>query len=139
MKIYIASPFFNNEQLIIVKKVENKLSELNIDYFSPRSTGVLKEMSKDEQQKNKKTIFQRNIREMQDATHTIACIDYKDTGTIFEIGFCYSQYIPVIAYIENISTINVMLAECFYSICSDIKDLKKSLSEKNQLNNLTLI
>lgn len=111
MKVYIAAPFFNQEQLDIVKRVEGVLRSYGIDFFSPRSAGTLKNMSKEDQQNTKKEIFEGNIRNMDDCTHMVACVEHKDTGTNFEIGYFYAKKKPVVLFTENIGTINVMLAE----------------------------
>ena len=51
-KCYIASPFFTKSQLDTVKLIEKSLDNAGIKYFSPRSEGVLIEMT-EEERKNK--------------------------------------------------------------------------------------
>lgn len=130
MKVYIAAPFFTPDQIDIVLNVEQSLRRLNINYFSPRSAGVLKEMSKEEQQKTKGDIFKGNIDSMDDCTHMIACIEHKDTGTSFEIGYYYSKGKPIVLYSDDLSRVNVMLAEAgtLCDSCGDFEDAFNGLS-----------
>ena len=118
MKVYIAAPFFNDRQLDIVKGIEKSLTELNIDFFSPRSYGKsLKDMGVDELATSKKEVFMDNINNMDECTRMIACVEQSDTGTSFEIGYYYCAGKPVVLFSEKIEQINVMLAEAAISVC----------------------
>lgn len=127
MKIYIAAPFFSPQQLSIVENVEFNLDALGLEFFSPRSEGVLKDMSKEEQKKSRKDIYDSNLRHMDECTHMIACVEFKDTGTSFEIGYYASAKKPIVLYSQKISTVNVMLAEAAISICDSSDLLGKAL------------
>jgi len=139
MKVYIAAPFFNPEQLEIVSGVESILTASGIDFFSPRSAGILKDMSKDEQKQTKKEIYDGNIQEMNNCTHMIACVEHKDQGTTFEIGFYAAENKPIVLFSEKIGTVNVMLAEAAFSICDLVENLPLSLDGKYtiEINSLT--
>lgn len=128
MKIYIAAPFFNERQLEIVKNVEAHLEKFGLDFFSPRSGGVLKDMSERKQEETKREIYLNNIYEMDQCTHMIACVEEKDTGTNFEIGYFAAKEKPVVLFSEKIETVNVMLAEAAISICDEYSALKWALS-----------
>ena len=127
MKVYIAAPFFNDRQLEIVQNVEDMLSTFGIEYFSPRSAGTLKDMSKDQQKQTKKEIYDGNILNMDECTHMIACVEQKDSGTTFEIGYYAAQKKPIVLFSEVIGTVNVMLAEAALSICDDYTMLEDAL------------
>lgn len=87
MKVYIASPFFNEEQLEIVKEIEAMLTDLNILFFSPRLEGVIKNMTKLQKAQSAERIYNKNIFELEECDTIIVVVDYKDTGTLFELGF----------------------------------------------------
>lgn len=127
MKVYIAAPFFNPAQLAIVEAVELTLDHRGIEYFSPRSAGVLKDMSKDEQHQTKSDIFNGNIEAMDDCTHMIACVTHRDTGTSFEIGYYFAKDKPVVLYTYDLENINVMLAEAG-AVCDKLTRLHDSLA-----------
>lgn len=139
MKVYIAAPFFNEQQLLIVQKVENILLSYDIDCFSPRSEGILKDMTKQQQKNNRKHIYDSNIKHMNDCTHMLACVEYKDTGTIFEIGYYAAKEKPIVLFSENLNTVNVMLAQSASSICDNFDKLVFSLdgSYSVEIENLT--
>lgn len=128
MKVYIAAPFFNEDQLDIVERVENFLINNGIDFFSPRSGGVLKNMKKSDQAKTKNEIFDSNIKNMDECTHMIACVEHKDTGTNFEIGYFYAKEKPIVLFSEKIGTVNIMLAESAISVCDDVGKLRLAMT-----------
>jgi nucleoside 2-deoxyribosyltransferase len=127
VKVYIAAPFFNERQLAIVSEVENFLTSKGIDFFSPRCTGTLKDMSKERQQQTKRQIYDTNIRMMDACTHMIACVEEKDQGTTFEIGYYAAKQKPIVLFSEKVGTVNVMLAEAAMSVCDGLYLLDSAL------------
>lgn len=119
MKVYIAAPFFNEEQIKIVESLELCLESRGIDYFSPRSEGTLSKMTREEQENSRKAIFESNVNNMCLCTHMIACVKYKDTGTIWEMGFMFAQGKPIVMLSDDLSKINVMLAESALGIAQE--------------------
>lgn len=111
MKVYIAAPFFTPTQIEIVQSVELALKSEGVRYYSPRSEGTLKNMSIKDQRASRKKIFDLNVWHMEDCTHMIACVEHKDTGTIWEMGFFYAQSKPIIMLSYDLRKVNVMLAE----------------------------
>ena len=135
MKIYIAGPFFNEEQLSRIITIESMLDAHGIKYFSPRKfrisdrpdleSSILKDMDPGKQREVAKAIFDSNIDGIRGSDGIIAVIDDKDTGTSFELGYaaCFARRnigsrLPGI-YPYRIITINftgkglnVMLREC---------------------------
>lgn len=112
--IYIAAPFFNPEQLAFVKKIEDILDKSGMDYFSPRSSGMLKDATPEEREAHMNNIYDVNMAAMRACTSMIAVIDDYDTGTVFEIGYFTrlkelqpSRYILTIS--NNNHGINIML------------------------------
>ena len=127
MKVYIASPFFNHKQLSIVERLESTLDSMGFFYFSPRTCGTLKDMSKDEMVNRKQIIFDNNINQLDICTHMIACIEHSDTGTSFEIGYYFAKGKPICLFSDDIGKVNVMLAECATSVYTDLKYTKDAL------------
>src|SRR5262245_58833299 len=85
--IYLASPFFNDKQLEVVKNIERLLSAMNREFYSPRMDGVLIHMSKEERKKQGKRLYDLNIKNIINCTLLLAVIDDWDTGVVFELGF----------------------------------------------------
>jgi len=86
---YIASPGFTPEQLAKIHKVEAKLDEFKVDYFSPFKEGDKLDMGNSDQDIAKlsiKLIFDKNVTNIYNSTKMIAIVDEFDKGTAFEIG-----------------------------------------------------
>ena len=127
MKVYIAAPFFNPQQLETVKRIERQLDRERINYYSPRSEGILQDMNPEAQKKSKTVIYNTNVQALDDCTHMIAWIDDRDTGTIFEVGYFAGVQKDIILYVHDTSKISVMLAEAAIAVCDDLYKLKLSL------------
>lgn len=109
MKVYIASPFFNEEQLERVQFIENKLTENNIEFFSPRSDTYVRPDSSSEERKK---AFEDNIKAIAQSDFIIAVTDGKDVGTMFEAGYAYAKLVPIVYFAETLGDkpFNLMLA-----------------------------
>ena len=121
-KVYIASPFFTPIQLDRVERIENRLFDLCIDFFSPRSFGSLQTMTIEEKREASKKIYNSNVDNIRKCTVLLAVLDDRDTGTIFELGYAAAYARQLEDYgvddylIVSMSFVgkglNVMLREC---------------------------
>jgi len=124
MKIYIASPFFNDEQLDLVKSIERSLDSSMTEYFSPRSFGVIKDMTPREKWLRMEEIYDSNISNILSCDTMIAVVDWPDTGTMFELGFAAAspkEVENIITFTSNQKPVNVMLR---YAICAHARGIK---------------
>ena len=112
MKVYIASPFFNEEQLEVVKQIEAELEKEGIEYFSPRKDGVLKDMDKKSREEIAPEIYKKNIAGVRNCTAVIAVIDNFDPGTVFELGYAAAFDKKIITLSMKNYGLNVMLSQC---------------------------
>tara|TARA_R110001599_G_scaffold286600_3_gene489147 strand:+ start:115 stop:678 length:564 start_codon:yes stop_codon:yes gene_type:complete len=88
MKIYLAGPFFNKQQLETIESIEAELDKYGFDYFSPRKGGgVLSHLSPEDRTKESKRIYDSNVSEMINANVLLAVVDDHDTGTVYEMGY----------------------------------------------------
>ncbi len=94
-----------------VKEIENALEIAKLDYFSPRSEGVLIKMSPEEKEIRMKQIFKSNVRNIKDTDVIIAVIDNYDTGTVWEMGFSYGVDVPIFTISNNDYGLNVMVGQ----------------------------
>lgn len=93
MKVYIASPIFSESDNDQVTKIERKLTERGITYFSPRDIGKFeRDHNNPIYHLDKATIVHRNIEELEDADRLV--VNFKkdekgnyDMGTLFELGY----------------------------------------------------
>lgn len=98
IKVYLAGPFFNDEQLERISFVENKLEEYGFDVFSPRQASKIKPGSTHQDMID---TFEGNISHINDADFVLAILDNNDVGTLFECGYAFSKNIPVLYFNET--------------------------------------
>lgn len=138
MKVYIAAPFFNFEQTEQVLAVENLLEKHAVEYFSPRSFGVIKDMSEIEKQLRMEDIYNKNVEEIINCDTMIVLVDHKDTGTTWELGFAsgrnksyegmaeiYKHKIITVSFDKK--PINVMLRYCIDAHATTERELEEMI------------
>lgn len=110
--LYIAAPFFNEDELKRVIAVERMIRSVpGLQYYSPRSDGVLKDMTPEERKAAAPKIFALNVQKINECAGMVAILDTSDTGTSWELGYAYGKR-PIIAYTSGGKTLNVMLRQC---------------------------
>jgi len=94
--IYIAGPFFNQDELDTIKEIEKILSGRGIMYFSPR-------LHDDPEHKPQTAEWSRAIFEMDrdaiEASDVVLVVyhgNYSDTGTAWECGYASAKGKPVV-------------------------------------------
>ncbi|MED4616804.1 nucleoside 2-deoxyribosyltransferase [Priestia megaterium] len=136
MKIYLASPFFSDEQVERVKKVEKALKDNPTvqDFFSPRLNQIdelefgTKEWSK--------AVFKNDVDHIDWCDAVVAVHDFTgetnlhgsihqhvDSGTAFEIGYAYATGKPVVMIHEKGGIVNLMLSESLKAYFTDAKEV----------------
>jgi len=122
--IYIASPFFNDIQLRRVENVKALLETFNLRYFSPKDESMFVQGVTTPEE-----IFNVNINALKKANVLICITDDKDTGTIFEAGWCSASDIPIIylwTTAKEGQKFNIMLAASG-SVCKSYNQLEDAL------------
>lgn len=127
-KVYIASPFFNEEQLERVRFIENELEKNGKEYFSPRKDTYVKSDSTHEERRK---AFIDNINAIKSCSCIIVVTDGKDVGTIFEAGFAYSIDKPIVYFAETLGDkpFNLMLAMSGITVCKSRNELSEGIKE----------
>ena len=109
MKLYLASPFFNEEQVEREERIKRKLRELGFDVYSPKEACFCPPNAS---QELRRQTFEDNIKNINDCDAVFAITNGKDMGTIFEAGYAYGIGIPVIYFCEGLTgQFNLMLAQ----------------------------
>lgn len=117
MKVYLAGPFFNPQQVAIIEKIEVLLSKFKgLEVYSPRKDGVLIDMSPEERAKAKRGIFEKNVKEIYACNLMVSVVDGRDAGTIWEHGFAFCmKHIGydnlIVTYTDENFGLNVMIQE----------------------------
>ncbi len=97
MKIYLASPFFNEKELENVKFAEKVLKERGFEVFSPRLNEVRDVDKVGSQWWSKETFMNdRRFIDWADVMVMLYYGAYSDSGTAWECGYAYGTNKPVV-------------------------------------------
>lgn len=125
IKVYLASPFFNDIEIERMRSVQEVLVKKGLDVFAPF------------EHQNKHLEF--GTKEWRDATYNgdvnginnadiiVAIIsngNYSDSGTAWEIGYGVAKGIPVIVVNLSDKEINLMIADSLHAYISSIEELE---------------
>ena len=89
--VYLAGPFFNVAQRMLVRVTRRALIHLGVDVFSP-----LHEIGPGGDE-----VAQLDIEGLRGCSSVLAILDGADSGTVFETGWATHADIPVVALAEN--------------------------------------
>jgi hypothetical protein len=127
IKLYLAAPFFNAEQLRVVEGIETTLENAGVKFFSPRREGVLVGLAPADRAAHLQRIYQSNIDNILECSMMLAVVDGRDIGTMFEIGFFTSKRLSeehkdnlLVTYTDCSFGLNVMIQQ---SVDAHVKGL----------------
>lgn len=100
MKIYIASPFFNEEEINRVKKMEKFLENRGYQVYSPMRDGIM--LTPDASKEDRLKVFKENVENVFYCDLMIVIVATKDTGTSVELGMKYAQWKSNKMYVEDL-------------------------------------
>lgn len=97
MKVYLASPFFNDKEKLAIIVTMSILKSKGLDMFVP-NLHFIKDGDKLSNQDWGKAVFQMDANEICacDAVVLLYYGLYSDSGTAWECGYAYANCIPVI-------------------------------------------
>lgn len=135
MKVYAAGPFFNSQQLETMELIESVIESFDeFEVFKPRNGAAsAKKLNKDigagkdPSAETRKRVFRDNVENILDADLVVACIDDRDIGTIFEIGYAFAESVPIFTFTNQGYGMNLMLAESTLAHCKGVEQLKQAL------------
>ena len=106
LRAYLASGWFNKDQVKVLKQMENVLALLDyVDVYSPRKESVYKPS-----EGNHADIVKENLKALHNVDVVVASTEGKDMGTLFECGYATAIGVPVIYYYPQYGDFNIMLA-----------------------------
>jgi nucleoside 2-deoxyribosyltransferase len=109
-KVYLAGPFFNEEQKWTMSKIETMCHANRIDFFSPRLECLC---APDAPEAQRRGAYQANVDNIEAARFVLARIDDFDPGTMWEMGYAKGLKPSIRTYafttVEN-RGLNLMLA-----------------------------
>lgn len=116
-KVYLASPFFNEDEVQRMEKVRDILRNKGFDVFVPNEhQNPALEFGTREW---RKATFESDVAGIDNADCVVAIIsqgNYDDSGTAWEIGYSYATGKPVVVINTTGETINLMIADSLHAI-----------------------
>jgi hypothetical protein len=124
-EIYLASPFFNPEQVEREEYVKEVLKIGGVNVFSPKDNCFLPPNATHADQAR---VFKENYDAIDNSVAVVAITDGKDMGTIWEAGYAFAKGKPVIYFAETLggNGFNLMLAQSGAKIFLSREDLCKA-------------
>ncbi len=128
--IYLAAPFFNDEQiqrLQAVEKVLNANSSVGNVFVPMNDTNAAGLEFGTPQWRD--LAYHEDLAGLTNADVVVAVYDYEatysDPGTMFEIGYAVANKIPVLVYYENHQSVNLMIAQGLTYYCHQLAELRE--------------
>lgn len=127
---YLASPFFNDDQIKRENKVKDLLRGFGFKVYAPMEHGIVGGIAS---QDSVTATFNSNVEAINNSKYVIAITDGKDMGTIWEAGYAYGKKIPIIYYAETLGNnpFNIMLSESGIGIFKSERSLSEACVKNN--------
>lgn len=108
MKIYLASPFFNEEENAWVENAEKILRDRGFDVYSPREN----EIREGNIQKWAQFNFNADVNAIRNSDCVVMLYhgNYSDSGTAWECGYAYAMAVPVVCV--QIGDLSNLMVHC---------------------------
>ena len=125
--VYLASGWFNPEQLERCEYVRDTLKYLGFHVFSPKDENLV---STDSTADSKKQAFVGNLKAIKDSAFMLCITNQKDLGTIFESGYAYAVGTPIVYFAEGLNgPFNLMLAQSGVHVLTSRDQLSHDLQD----------
>ncbi|MFD0898586.1 nucleoside 2-deoxyribosyltransferase [Loigolactobacillus binensis] len=126
--IYLAAPFFDDDQIERLQAVEQTLKQnpTVANIFVPMNdTNAAGLEFGTPQWRN--LAYHEDLAGLTSADVVVAVYDYKagysDPGTMFEIGYAVAKQIPVVVYYQQHHSVNLMIAQGLHHYCHQLIEL----------------
>ena len=127
---YLASPFFNDEQIKREESIKKTLRGYGFTVYAPREHGIVGSLAS---QEDVTSTFNSNVEAIDNSRIVLAITDGKDMGTIWEAGYAYGNNIPIVYYAETLGNnpFNIMLSESGVGIFKDYTSFCKACNSND--------
>jgi nucleoside 2-deoxyribosyltransferase len=136
MKVFIAGPLFSQAEREFNIKVDEYLRKHGFETFLPqRDVGKLDELLAKEGKRAYRTIFERDLKGLDQADAVVAILDGPDvdSGTAFEVGYAFAKGKPVIGLKTDMRVfardeeVNNMLAQGVRALVGNLDEVISKL------------
>ena len=125
MKVYLAGPFFNNEEIIYIEKLEKILREREYEVFSPREHTIPNGKDMPNERWGYE-VFKMDVEAITECDVVLAVYHgmYSDTGTAWEIGYAYANNVPIVLLCTDKETEQSLMVVNAGRVLTDIDEIK---------------
>lgn len=128
--VYIASPFFNPEQLERVEFIKSVLDKKGLTYYSPKDESVV---SSDADNDWRQAVLDGNIEAIKRSDMIIAVTNGKDMGTMVEFGMGVILGKTLFPFAEGLKgQFNLMLAVPAWAVFTSREQLENYDFDKRE-------
>lgn len=128
--VYIASPFFNPEQLERVEFIKSVLDKKGLTYYSPKDESVV---SADADQDWRQAVLDANIEAIKRSDMILAVTNGKDMGTLVEFGIGVALGKMLFPFAEGLTgQFNLMLAVPAWAVFTSREQLENYDFDKRE-------
>lgn len=122
-KIYLASPFFDDNENHHVENMEKILRKMGHTVFSPRENQL--DHLEFGSRAWRTDVFRNDINHIQwaDIVFAINKGFYDDTGTAMEIGYAYALGKPILVYNPTSEKLNLMVTDSLHAYFTNFSDI----------------
>ncbi len=106
MRLFLAGPFFNDEEVERLDKVKTSLEKMGFEIYSTSHRNSRINLG-DPGEKNRR--FKQLCDEIRKSDGVFAVLDGKDAGTIWEMGYAFAAGKPVIVFSEKDGFFSLMI------------------------------
>lgn len=123
MNIYLASPFFNDEENAWVKNAEKILRDRGFEVYSPREHEV-RDTDAVGTPKWARDTFRHDVHAIDESDCVVMLYhgNYSDSGTAWECGYAYAMAIPVVCV--QIGDLSNLMVHCSARANITLEELK---------------
>lgn len=128
--VYCAGPFFNDGQKAVMNEALGILNSSGLKVCNPRELGIVTDLPPEKRgEELYNTILSGNVNGLERSYAIVACIDDKDVGTAWEMGFNYAigrytgKFRPRITFSGHGYGTNLMIARSVNMHCKTLPDL----------------
>jgi nucleoside deoxyribosyltransferase len=97
MRLFLAGPFFSDEEVARLDKVKKALEREGFEVYSAYHRNSRIDLGKPEEKRRRFRLLCKRIRE---SDGVFAVLDGRDPGTIWEMGYAFASGKPVVAFCE---------------------------------------
>lgn len=134
MKVYIASPLFNESELEKNRKLRHFIHTIGFDTYLPQEDcGIFHDLINDKEAiaVTRRKIFDTDIAELKSSDIVLCVLDGRvpDEGVCVELGVAYSFSKTCVGYSTDIRTldeygVSLMIEGCLQKIVHSLEELK---------------